>query len=132
MFAARRLATRFPRPSPFSFPAATISSPFHSTAAAFVQKGDPIPDLDVLTEGSPGNKVNLAKELDGGKGLIIGVPAAFSTLTFFFFFFFFFGPSAPANSYDYDRPCMLLYTHSGLQGTSQPEGCRPGIRGLCE
>lgn len=29
-------------------------------------------------EGSPGNKVNLAKELSSGKGVIIGVPAAFS------------------------------------------------------
>jgi len=30
-------------------------------------------------EGSPGNKVNLAEELRSSKGLIIGVPAAFST-----------------------------------------------------
>jgi hypothetical protein len=29
-------------------------------------------------EGSPGNKVDIAKELGKGKGLIIGVPAAFS------------------------------------------------------
>jgi 2-Cys peroxiredoxin 5 len=50
---------------------------FHSTAPAFVQKGDAIPDLDVLVENSPGNKVNLAKELKG-KGIILGVPAAFS------------------------------------------------------
>jgi 2-Cys peroxiredoxin 5 len=51
---------------------------FHSTAPAFVQKGDAIPDLDVLVESSPGNKINLAKELKG-KGIIVGVPAAFST-----------------------------------------------------
>jgi len=50
---------------------------FHTSAPAFVQVGDSIPDLDVLTENSPGNKVNLAKELQG-KGVIIGVPAAFS------------------------------------------------------
>ncbi|KAI9863468.1 MAG: Peroxiredoxin-5, mitochondrial [Vezdaea acicularis] len=42
-----------------------------------VKVGDRVPDLDVLVENSPGNKVNLAKELKG-KGLIIGVPAAFS------------------------------------------------------
>lgn len=36
-----------------------------------------MPDVD-LVEGSPGNKVNLARELKG-KGLVIGVPAAFST-----------------------------------------------------
>ena len=41
-----------------------------------VKVGDPIPSVE-LVEGSPGNKVNLAKELKG-KGLIIGVPAAFS------------------------------------------------------
>lgn len=42
-----------------------------------VKVGDRLPNLDVLHEGSPGNKVNLSKELKG-KGLIIGVPAAFS------------------------------------------------------
>jgi len=44
----------------------------------FVKAGDAIPDMEVLVEGSPGNKVNLAQELKGKKGLIIGVPAAFS------------------------------------------------------
>jgi len=52
-------------------------APFHSSAPAFVQVGDAIPDLEVLAENSPGNKINLAKELRG-KELIIGVPAAFS------------------------------------------------------
>lgn len=33
--------------------------------------------MDVY-EDSPGNKVNLAQELSSGKGLIIGVPAAYS------------------------------------------------------
>ncbi|KAI9877424.1 MAG: Peroxiredoxin-5, mitochondrial [Pleopsidium flavum] len=50
---------------------------FHFSAPVLVQAGDSIPDLEVLAENSPGNKVNLAKELRG-KGLIIGVPAAFS------------------------------------------------------
>ncbi|KAL8930315.1 MAG: hypothetical protein Q9172_000023 [Xanthocarpia lactea] len=49
---------------------------FSTTGPAFVNVGDRIPPID-LVEGSPGNKVNLAKELQG-KGLIIGVPAAFS------------------------------------------------------
>jgi len=40
--------------------------------------GDPIPNLAVLVENSPGNKVNLAEEFKKGDGLIIGVPAAFS------------------------------------------------------
>ncbi|KKA23011.1 AhpC/TSA family protein [Rasamsonia emersonii CBS 393.64] len=70
MFAARRLATAIPR-------AGVQSALFHSTRPAFVKVGDALPDLDVLVEGSPGNKVNLAKELQG-KGLIIGTPAAFS------------------------------------------------------
>ncbi|KAL9112447.1 MAG: hypothetical protein Q9227_003289 [Pyrenula ochraceoflavens] len=42
-----------------------------------VKQGDSIPDVD-LHEDSPRNKVNLAQELASGKGLIIGVPAAFS------------------------------------------------------
>lgn len=52
---------------------------FHATPRAFVKVGDAVPDLEVLAEGSPGNKVNLAQELKTGKGLIIGVPAAFSS-----------------------------------------------------
>ncbi|KAJ5082873.1 peroxiredoxin 5 Prdx5 [Penicillium argentinense] len=67
MFAARRFAAQIPR---------ARVAPFHSTAPAFVQKGDAIPNID-LVENSPGNKVNLAKELQG-KGVIVGVPAAFS------------------------------------------------------
>ena len=51
--------------------------PFHSTSPAMVKVGDRIPDLE-LVEDSPGNKVNLSKELKQGKGVIIGVPAAFS------------------------------------------------------
>jgi 2-Cys peroxiredoxin 5 len=43
---------------------------FHASAPAFVKVGDKLPNVD-LVEGSPGNKVNLAKELTG-KGLIIG------------------------------------------------------------
>lgn len=71
MFAARRFATSLPR----TFPQRAL---FHNTAPALVQKGDSIPDLDVLVENSPGNKVNLAKEIKN-KGIIIGTPAAFST-----------------------------------------------------
>lgn len=76
MFAARRLATRVSLPKP------QVAS-FHKTAPAFVQKGDAVPDLNVLVEGSPGNKVNLANEFKGTKGLIIGTPAAFSMLFFY-------------------------------------------------
>lgn len=71
MFAARRFAARIPTARP-------QGAFFHRTAPAFVQKGDAIPDLEVLTENSPGNKINLAKEIKGN-GVIIGVPAAFST-----------------------------------------------------
>jgi len=42
-----------------------------------VKEGDSIPNID-LGEDSPGTKINLSKELSSGKGLIIGVPAAFS------------------------------------------------------
>lgn len=68
---ARRIASNIPR-------VRAQASLFHSTAPAFVQKGDAIPNLDVLVENSPGNKVNLAKEIKN-KAVIIGTPAAFST-----------------------------------------------------
>lgn len=52
---------------------------FHTTRPLFVRAGDRVPDLAVLQENAPANKVNLAEELAGVKtGIIIGVPAAFS------------------------------------------------------
>lgn len=51
---------------------------FHTTRPAFVSVGDSIPNLEVLTEGSPANKVNLANEFASSNGIIIGVPGAFS------------------------------------------------------
>jgi len=71
MFAARRFVTATPR----AFGAARA---FQSSARANVKVGDAIPDIE-LVETSPGNKVNIAKELQG-KGVIVGVPAAFSML----------------------------------------------------
>jgi 2-Cys peroxiredoxin 5 len=71
MFAARRFVTATPR----AFGAARA---FQSSARANVKVGDAIPDIE-LVETSPGNKVNIAKELQG-KGIIVGVPAAFSML----------------------------------------------------
>lgn len=70
MFAAKRLTTTLPRVH-------AQRALFHNTRPAFVKVGDALPDLDVQVEGSPGNKVNLAKELKG-KGVIVGTPAAFS------------------------------------------------------
>lgn len=49
---------------------------FSTTARVLVKAGDAIPDVQ-LYEGSPGNKVSI-KEALGNKGLLIGVPAAFS------------------------------------------------------
>ena len=49
---------------------------FHASAPALVKVGDTIPNVE-LVEDSPGNKVSIANELKG-KGVIIGVPAAFS------------------------------------------------------
>lgn len=59
----------------------TASRGFHFTRPAFVSVGDSIPNLDVVTEGSPSNQVNLAKEFASSNGIIIGVPGAFSTLS---------------------------------------------------
>lgn len=58
---------------------ASRSRSFHSSTRAFVKAGDKVPNFE-LVEGSPGNKVNLSSELTG-KGVIIGVPAAFSKAT---------------------------------------------------
>lgn len=52
---------------------------FHFSVPKLVNVGDKIPDVE-LVEGSPGNKVSIAQELKG-KGLVIGVPAAYSRLT---------------------------------------------------
>ena len=41
-----------------------------------INVGDAIPDIEVQ-EGTPGNKISIAKELKS-KALIIGVPGAFS------------------------------------------------------
>ncbi len=70
----------FSRPLACTVPqSSTRTRAFHATRPAFVtcSIGDHIPNLQ-LVEDSPGNKVNLSKELARGKGLIIGVPAAFS------------------------------------------------------
>ncbi|KAI1769857.1 AhpC/TSA family protein [Hypoxylon cercidicola] len=81
---AFRLALRR-GPASFSSRATAAAAPslslssrraFHATPRAPVKAGDAVPDLEVLHEDSPGNKVNLAREL--GTGIIVGVPAAFS------------------------------------------------------
>lgn len=55
-----------------------INRSFHASAPIMVKVGDSIPDIELM-EDSPGNKVSIAKSLTG-KGLIIGVPAAFSKI----------------------------------------------------
>ena len=72
MSSTRRLVTCLPRTTTLHARAA-----FHASAPAYVNVGDSVPNVEVLHENSPGNKVNLATELVGN-GLIIGVPAAFS------------------------------------------------------
>ena len=54
--------------------------PFHATAFNMVKQGDAIPSVE-LFETTPGTKVDLSKELTG-KGVIVGVPAAFSMYIF--------------------------------------------------
>jgi len=54
-------------------------SPFHTTRAALINPGDPLPDTDALMESTPGQRVNLAEEAQKVNSmLLIGVPAAFS------------------------------------------------------
>jgi hypothetical protein len=45
-----------------------------------VKAGDCLPDNAHLVEDSPGNLVDLRKEIGNEKALIIGVPAAFSMI----------------------------------------------------
>lgn len=73
MTAFRRIAFAVPRPG--------LSRSFQSSARAFIKVGDKLPvNLNVLTENSPGNKVDLSETIGSGKALIVGVPAAFSEL----------------------------------------------------
>ncbi|KAL8307281.1 hypothetical protein RB597_001092 [Gaeumannomyces tritici] len=58
--------------------AARSARGFHTTRPAFVKAGEAVPNLEVLVENSPGNKVNLASEFSLKDGIVIGVPAAFS------------------------------------------------------
>lgn len=67
------------RRAPSAFSPTTIAArAFHSSPRALVKVGDAVPDLEVLHEDSPGNKVNLATEFAKANGVIVGVPAAFS------------------------------------------------------
>nr|KAF6467233.1 peroxiredoxin 5 [Rousettus aegyptiacus] len=52
---------------------------FRSAAAAMapIKVGDPIPSV-VVFEGKPDNKVNLAELFKGKKGVLFGVPGAFT------------------------------------------------------
>ncbi|KAJ9148708.1 hypothetical protein NKR23_g4763 [Pleurostoma richardsiae] len=59
-------------------PARIRAAGFRSTRPVWVRVGDEIPNLDVLVQDSPGNKVNLASEFATKNGLVIGVPGAFS------------------------------------------------------
>ncbi|KAF3934667.1 Peroxiredoxin-2C [Dactylellina cionopaga] len=56
----------------------TLFRQFHTTPARFIAVGDAIPSVQ-LKEDSPGNNVDIAKEISGlKKAVIVGVPAAFS------------------------------------------------------
>lgn len=78
VFAARAWRANAGRIRPgLCYAAATRS--FQTSRRLAINVGDEVPSLEVLAEGSPGNKVNLADEFKKVKrGLIIGVPGAFS------------------------------------------------------
>jgi len=80
MYPARcsRIVAFLPRTASSALAPLKPRAAFHASARANVKVGDSLPNLEVLHEYSPATKVNLARELTG-KGLIIGVPAAFST-----------------------------------------------------
>jgi hypothetical protein len=68
-----------------------------------VKAGDSIPSVE-LVEKAPSNKVSLAKELASGKGLIVGVPAAFSEYS---------------ARVDWDNPCSAPGDDACLAGASE-------------
>ena len=75
MFALRRAAPR----TVFCSSVVPVARASFTTSLRYnVKVGDAIPSVELM-EGSPGNKVDLSKELADTKGLIIGVPAAYST-----------------------------------------------------
>lgn len=77
MFNTRIVLTRSRYVVPTFAQNGSLRRMLHASANSRVQVGDAIPDIE-LVEKSPGNKVSLAKELAAGKGVIVGVPAAFS------------------------------------------------------
>lgn len=93
---------------------------FHQTAVNMVKVGDSLPNVD-LVEGSPSDKVNLSKELASGKGLIIGVPAAFSE-------YIYFPPNTdrrvPQLGKRSDGGSLLTTTRSFLLGHPYPRLCQ--------
>ena len=73
----RLAALRQPLPAARRLPTIAART-FTASAPRRVSVGQEVPDLEVLVEDSPGNKVSLAAEFGKGNGLIIGVPGAFS------------------------------------------------------
>ena len=81
----RKMLTMIPISHPTYVAARRILRPtsyrnFHKTAATMVKVGDTIPNVE-LFEGAPDKKVDIGKELASGKGLIVTIPAAYSTYT---------------------------------------------------
>ncbi|KAM8970718.1 peroxiredoxin-5, mitochondrial [Sarcophilus harrisii] len=61
-----------------SFPGASVRTLRSAPAAmAPIKVGDALPSVEVF-EGDPGNKVNLAELFKGKKGVLFGVPGAFT------------------------------------------------------
>lgn len=92
-----------------------------------VKPGDTIPDVPLL-EGAPDKKVSLANELSSGKGLIVAVPAAFSTTI---------SVPSPANPHtlaanNIHRPWLYQNAHTGVHKLRKVEGRWEGLRLLGE
>ncbi|KAF2457668.1 Redoxin [Lineolata rhizophorae] len=77
MFALRRPAVAASSARPAAAAAAATARGFHRSPRPLVQVGDALPDVQLM-EGSPGNRVSLAEELGRGRGVVVGVPAAYS------------------------------------------------------
>jgi len=61
----------------------TLKRHFQPTQGLYIKQGDKIPSVE-LKEDSPGNRINIADEINGKKtAVIVGVPAAFSMFVIF-------------------------------------------------
>lgn len=95
--------------------AAASTRSFHFSPRLRVKVGDAVPDVELM-EGTPGTKVSLAKELSSGRGIIVGVPAAYSSNASI-------QTSRPGLTINRNRPSLLRLAHPGIHRLAETQKC---------